>query len=219
MFCQGGFTALTKHTPLKPVKSQNKLARSFAPAKPGLMGVEMMNNFDQLFDNPIAQVRRNHALEHATLQILARRRLIRRMAGYSTPFGFWVVGGVGIEDLQQAVNEAQQRLNNGERSLAIHPNCGTNFAASGLVAGLAAWLAMLGGGSTPRDRLERLPLVAAVVTLAIILTQPLGPALQERFTTDANLDGLRVVQIDRFARGGLVAHRVLTRKMNTSRAS
>ncbi len=169
------------------------------------------NNPDLAFPNPISLVRRNHALEHATLQVLARNRLVGRMAGYSTPRGFWVVGNVGIDDLQQAVNEAQQRLNNGESYLAIHPNCGTNFAATGVIAGVAAWLGMLGSGSSLRSRLDRLPLVAALVTLVIILTQPLGPALQRRFTTDANLAGLRVVQIDRYVRGNWVVQRVLTR--------
>lgn len=169
------------------------------------------NSPDLAFPDPISLVRRNHALEHATLQVLARGRRTGRLAGYSTPRGFWVVGNVDIDDLQQAVNEAQQRLNNGERYLAIHPNCGTNFATTGLIAGLAAWLAMLGSGSSLRSRLDRLPLVAAMVTLAIILSQPLGPELQRRFTTDANLAGLRVVQIDRYVRGGLVVQRVLTR--------
>lgn len=161
---------------------------------------------------PVARTRRNHALEHATLQILGRKNARLRLAGYSEPNGFWILGQVEIEDLQQAISEAQQRLEGGEKGLAIHPNCGTNFAASGLAAAILAWAAMLGGGSSLRSRLERLPLVASLITLALILTQPLGPMLQERVTTDANLNGLRVVQIDRYERGSTPVHRVMTRQ-------
>lgn len=161
--------------------------------------------------NPFTRIRRNHALEHACMQILARRAPGVRMAGYSLPGKFFIIGQVSIEDVRDSVNEALKRLQNGERALAIHPNCGTNFVVSGLAAGTVAWAAMLGGDSSPRGRLERLPIVAALVTLALMLTQPLGPRLQKALTTDANLTGTRVVQIDRYVRGKLVVHRLLTR--------
>lgn len=162
-------------------------------------------------DHPIARIRRNHALEHASMQLLARIQPGVRMAGYSLPDGFFIVGSLRIDQIRDAVNEARMRLESGEKQLAIHPHCGTNYAASGLLAALAAWVAMLGGDNSARSRLERLPLVAALITLVLIVTQPLGPMLQARFTTDANLQGLQVVQIDRFERSKIIVHRVLTR--------
>jgi len=159
----------------------------------------------------LSLVRRNHALEHATLQILAAKKPGKRMAGYSNTRGFWVVGDIDIEELRDAAEEAQRRLRAGERHLAIHPNCGTNFAVSGLAAGAAAWLVMLGGGNL-RRKLDRLPLVTTLVTLVLILTYPLGPRIQEHVTTDANLGGLRVVGINHYERGGLPVHQVLTRE-------
>jgi hypothetical protein len=158
-------------------------------------------------------VRRNHALEHATLQVLAEKFPGGRMAGYSTFNGFWVLGQVEIADLQKGIEEAQKRLRGGERRLAIHPNCGTNFAFTGLLAGFAAWLAMLGSGNSLRKKLDRLPLVTTLVTLVMILTYPLGAQIQEKVTTDANLGDLRVVQIDCFERQGMRMHRVVTRDM------
>ena len=95
--------------------------------------------------DPITRTRRNHAFEHASMQLLARRAPGVRMAGYSTPGGFFIIGQVHISDVQEAVNEALARLQKGESGLAIHPYCGTNFVVSGIAAGLAAWLAMLGG--------------------------------------------------------------------------
>jgi len=156
--------------------------------------------------------RRNHALEHATMQILSTKKSGVRMAGYSTPQGFWLLGNVEIETLQDAVEEAQRRLRAGERRLAIHPHCGTNFAISGLFGGVTAWLVMLGNGSR-RSKLDRLPLLVTLVTLAIMLTAPLGPKVQERYTTDADLRGLHVVQIRRYVRSGMLAHFVSTRDL------
>jgi hypothetical protein len=158
-----------------------------------------------------SNVRRNHALEHATLQVLGEKNPRLRLAGYSDSFGFWIIGKVDFDDLQEAILQAQTRLNQGESHLAIHPNCGTNFAASGLIAALAAFLGMLGSGSSARSRWERLPLVAVLVTLSLILTRPLGPWLQAVATTDARLNGLHVVGIDRFERRGIPLYRIRTR--------
>lgn len=157
-------------------------------------------------------IRRNHALEHATLQVLAEKNPRLRLAGYSDSLGFWIIGKVDFDDLQEAIHQAQTRLNQGESQLAIHPNCGTNFAASGFIAALVAFLAMLGSGNSARRRWERLPLAAALVTLSLILSRPLGPWLQAVATTDANLNGLHVVGIDRFERRGIPLYRVHTRR-------
>jgi len=165
---------------------------------------------------PFSRVRRNHALEHATLQVLAEKKPGLHAAGYSTFNGFWVLGQVKIEELQTAVEEAQARLRAGERRLAIHPNCGTNFAFAGLIAGVAAWLAMLGSDGSLRRKLDRLPLVTTVVTLALIAAYPLGPRIQEKVTTDANLGDLRVVRIDSFEQQAVPAHRIVTREMPKS---
>jgi hypothetical protein len=155
-------------------------------------------------------VRRNHALEHATLQVLAAKIPGLRLAGYSDPGGFWVVGQVNTEDLQLAVDEALARLAAGEHNLAIHPNCGTNFAVPGMLAGTAAWLAMLGSGKGLRAKLDRLPFVISLVTTVLILSHPLGPIVQAKITTDANPRQLRISEIRYFERTRLPTHRVRT---------
>ncbi len=160
---------------------------------------------------PVSRVRRNHALEHATLQVLSRINPRRSLAGYSDGGGFWILGNVSTEELQQAVDEALARLHAGERGLVIHPYCGTNFAITGLLAGSAAWLAMLTGGSNLRRKLERWPLVVMLVTFAVIVAQPLGPLFQARLTTQADVGALQVMEIIRFQRGGTQMHRVGTR--------
>jgi hypothetical protein len=158
----------------------------------------------------VARTRRNHGLEHATLHILAQRHPHTTLAGHSDAAGFWVLGDVAIEEIQEAVEEALGRLLAGEKQLAIHPNCGTNFATAGVLAGLAAGIAMLGGRSK-RERIERLPLAALLATLALIVAQPLGALVQERITTSGEPGELRVIEIVVSRRGRWRAHRVVTR--------
>jgi hypothetical protein len=149
-------------------------------------------------------------LEHATLHILSQRHPKLPLAGHSDTRGFWVLGEVSTEDVTSAVQEAMQRMQAGEHNLAVHPNCGTNFVTSGVLASLAAFVAMFGAGRRLRDRLERLPLAASLATIALIISQPLGLRLQERVTTSGELAGLQVVQITPSRRGRMQAHRVLT---------
>jgi hypothetical protein len=62
-----------------------------------------------------------------------------------------------------------------------------------------------------RDKLDRLPIVIGMATLALIAGQPLGMKLQERFTTSGYPGDLEVVDIQPSQRGRMRAHRVITR--------
>jgi hypothetical protein len=168
------------------------------------------NTLSILDFEPISRIRRNHGLEHATLHILSERHPGRSFAGHSSTRGFWVMGEVSTEEIESAVKEAFQRLQAGEKKLALHPNCGTNFVTSGVFAGVAASAAMFGAGRRFRDKLERIPLAATLATLALIFTQPLGMLLQERVTTSAQPGALEVVKIIPTKRGRVNAHRVIT---------
>lgn len=161
---------------------------------------------------PFARVRRNHALEHATLQVMAETNPHLRMAGYSDMRGFWLIGESDTAEIEAAAHQALARLNNGEAGLAVHPNCGTNLVTTGFLAGALAWLGMLGVGRGSRDRVERLPMVITLVTMGILAAQPLGPYLQAHVTTDAATQGMGIVSIERSKRGDAVVHRVLTQQ-------
>ena len=164
-----------------------------------------------ILDIPIlSRIRRNHGLEHATISLLTQRFPYRRMAGYSYPGGFFLLGDVPTDQVREVVAQALSRMNNGERYLAVHPNCGTNYAVSGLVAGLLAWFGMAGAKSK-RDQLRRLPLVISLATLGIILSVPLGPKVQEHITTSGDPQGLSIVDIFPIRFGQFSMHRVITR--------
>jgi hypothetical protein len=133
------------------------------------------------------------------------------MGGYSDPGGFWLIGNLSTEAVQAAVEEALGRMQAGERNLAVHPNCGTNFATAGALAGMAGAAAMLGAGKRTRDKLERLPLAAALATLALMIAQPLALTIQARITTSGEPGAMEVKRIRRMQPGRLTIHRIETR--------
>jgi len=164
--------------------------------------------------SPISRVRRNHALEHATMQVLAEQHGTVRLVGRSSFWGFTIYGDVDTENLLHAAREGLRRLKAGQRTMAIHPNCGSNYAVAGTIAGLGAFLA-LGGLSRDReerflDRLARLPLACAVGTLGVILSRPLGTAFQAHVTTEADVGDLHIAGVTRSEQAGTTVHFVQT---------
>jgi hypothetical protein len=155
----------------------------------------------------VGETRRNHALEHATIHILSARFPGRPMAGHSNPTGFFLLGDLPTEHVREAVAEALTRLQNGERQLAIHEGCGTNYVVTGGLAALFAFAGMSGTKSN-RERLERLPLVMLLSVLAFVIGQPLGPALQQQVTTEADPGNMTLEDVYPVANN---IHRIVTR--------
>jgi len=153
----------------------------------------------------IARIRRNHALEHATIHILTQRNPGRHLVGRTTAHGFYLYGEVETEEVATAVSEALARLRRGEHHLAVHPRCGTNLATTGVLAGLFSFVAMSGRS---RSRWAKLPQILLAATMAVIAAQPLGMALQKHVTTLPQVEGVTIEEITRQQRGQVVVHRI-----------
>ncbi|MGL4651431.1 MAG: DUF6391 domain-containing protein [Caldilineaceae bacterium] len=150
------------------------------------------------------RTRQHHGLEHATLHLLAARVPNLRMAGLSDPLGFTLFGEADQAKVQRAVSDAMLRLQAGERNLAIHPNCGTNLATSGVMATGAALLARLGRGG-PIDLAMR---TLVYVIVALVAALPLGRRVQA-FTTTGDLAGRWLLGVRTRRLGPLTIHRVV----------
>ena len=157
----------------------------------------------------VGSTRKNHALEHATLHLLAEKYPNQPLGGHSNPTGFFIVGDVPLGAIADASTEAMRRLRAGELGLAIHPGCGTNLATTGLVAACLGWMVMRGARSTT-GQMMRLPVAVLVAVIGVLLARPLGPILQQKITTDANIGGLHVTDVHRSLQGRINAHRVMT---------
>ena len=156
---------------------------------------------------PYLATRRNHAVEHATLKILARKYDDKTLAGHSNPTGFFLFGDIALEDIRDAIDEAMRRLRAGEKDLAIHPGCGTNVATSLLLPATLAWMPLQGARSN-RWRLLLIPIALTFALFGYLLSKPLGPWLQRNITTEADLGNLRVTEIVAVRKG---VHRVITK--------
>lgn len=163
----------------------------------------------------ITRIRRNHALEHATVHLLSRNSRNVTIYARSGVRGLVVYGDIPTDELANKVNEALSRLRKGEYQLAVHPNCGTNLVTAGGLSSLAV-LATLALQRLRKKKsnlwqlLGSLPLVILASTTALIVAQPLGQALQLNLTTEANVGDLRIVSITRRCQGKLVLHTIRT---------
>ncbi len=154
----------------------------------------------------INAVRRNHALEHATISILlSRHGPHTRVLGRAAPDGFYIYGDIPTETLREFAQEGLARLQRGESHLAVSPLCGTNLAVAGVLAGIASLFAM--GG---RARLQGVPGAIMAAMLAVIAAQPLGRLVQKHLTTSPELDGVRIVSVDPMGRRFPRLHKVRT---------
>ncbi len=132
-------------------------------------------------------VRRNHALEHATVAVLLARHGPTRLAGRASVDGFLIAGDVDSDELTSCAQEALQRLQAGQASLAVSPLCGTNIAVSGFMAAAAA-TAVLSSGKGGRFANAFLAAMFAVVA-----AQPVGRLVQVHVTTRPDLEGVEIL--------------------------
>lgn len=149
--------------------------------------------------------RRNHALEHATIHVLARKYSDKNLAGHSNPTGFFLFGDISTEDIRSAIDEAMTRLRAGERDLAIHPGCGTNLATSMVLPMTLASVPFQGTRSN--RRFVMLPVAVMLAVCGYVLSKPLGPWLQRNVTTEADLGNLQVKEIIPVRKA---VHRIIT---------
>jgi hypothetical protein len=131
--------------------------------------------------------RQNHALEHATLNVLEERAGPPRLQGLSREEGFALRGFADPDEVRSAAEEGLARLKSGETGLAIHKRCGTTIAAANLASSLLFLGALLGLG-----RLSLLTVVLAMV-LANLTGPLLGRLFQRFLTTSADVRDISIV--------------------------
>jgi hypothetical protein len=161
-----------------------------------------------LLKDGVRRTRQHHAIEHATLHVLAERYPQHTFAGYSDPLGFLVLGEVDSYALRRAVSDAMLRLQAGQSHLAIHANCGTVLASTALLAAFAALI----GAAGQRSVTGRFTSMLMWVLGALVVSKPLGLRLQ-RYTTLAEISDRWLVEVRPLATqtpfGKIPLHRVI----------
>lgn len=135
------------------------------------------------------KVRKNHALEHATANVLEERYRIK-VGGMAFKNGFQLYGPLPSPAvLTEAAREALTRLRNGETSLALHPRCGTSLAVGQFLNALVFLIVFL--------FMHHFTLVEILIYLlfSMLLAQPLGLLTQKYLTTCTEVDDIELLQL------------------------
>ena len=158
----------------------------------------------------IRAVRRNHALEHATIHVLTELCPGISLIGRSDWKGYLLYGNVDTELVERAAYEALNRLRSGERWLAVHPRCGTILATTGVLSGLAVFVTL--GFSNPRGRWRwaHLPEAILAATVTAVLAQPIGLLIERYLTTSADVGNLSIRRVYRQSGSRVPVHRIET---------
>jgi hypothetical protein len=156
------------------------------------------------------RIRRNHALEHATINLLTRRYPGAHIAGLSGPLGFTLLSSLTGEQIVPTIRHALNSLKTGEEDLAVHENCGTNLVITAALTTLAT-VAGLGGYALPRNRstrtplglLQRFPQIVLLNVIALVAASPMSRWVQSNVTTSADLQDVEIASIVTDYRGHL----------------
>jgi len=139
--------------------------------------------------------RRNHALEHATVNVLEQRYGQRLpMSGFAEQDGFLVQGSATPQVVMAAAREGLQRLQAGETQLALHPRCGTNIVAGQLLSAVTFLGVLLVLGSITLSN-ALLAIVLAVI-VARLFSVRLGMFFQRTLTTSTDMQGVSIDRMD-----------------------
>lgn len=130
--------------------------------------------------------RRNHALEHATVNVLEETYGPTNLSGYAVEDGFLIRGFADPLVIYNAALVGLRRIQNGEKGLAIHKRCGTSLAITNLFGSVLFILVLLLTGQA----------TIWTMFLAIMLGGLVGPTLgaltQKYVTTSTDLANVEI---------------------------
>ncbi|MGC9347051.1 MAG: DUF6391 domain-containing protein [Anaerolineae bacterium] len=159
----------------------------------------------------LQRIQHNHALEHATINLLSRRYPKAQIVGFSGPGGFTIYTNLTAEEVVPAARQALRHLKDGEVALAVHDNCGTNLVVT---AGLTTIATVIGLGLRRKRRLldvlERVPQAMLLNALAVMVATPLGHWVQTNVTTDPDVAGVEITSFVTDYQGSMRRVRVHT---------
>ena len=149
------------------------------------------------------RLRQNHALEHATVNLLTQRHADAYIVGFSRVLGFTLYTNLATADVVVAATEALQRLKAGQHDLAIHANCGTGLLATAALTTAGTLISMGSPRLSLRQRIERLPTTMLVNAALILLARPVGTWLQAHITVDPHVAAAELASVFTMHQGKL----------------
>lgn len=143
------------------------------------------------------KLRKNHALEHATINVIEEVYGPQRLSGLAREDGFFILGPVSPQLVEKAAWEALLRLRQGSADLVVHHRCGSSLVVGNLVGAVVFLFLLLYTGH----------LTLINVLFALLISSLIGPGMgrfsQRYFTTCAELHDMTIVGIRPDRKGGL----------------
>jgi hypothetical protein len=136
------------------------------------------------------RMRQNHALEHATINVLMKRYRTHSVTGMPDRNGFHVRGRIAPAAVAEASREALRRLRRGERALAFSSRCPTSLVAAQIVIAILGTIALYFLNQlTP-------PLVLLVLVGSALAGPFLSPYLQRLILVSPEIGDLTIRDIE-----------------------
>lgn len=135
-------------------------------------------------------VRRNHAIEHATVNVLEERYGSQLVDGCATTEGFRIRAAIDPALLLDAAREGLLRLQRGDRALAIHGRCTTALLLSYLTVS-SSLISLLATTNTvsPQN-------LALVLVLTVAATPKISRLVQRFLTTSLDVKGMTIGAVE-----------------------
>lgn len=136
------------------------------------------------------KVRRNHAMEHATINVLEEKYGLAGLSGMAFENGF-AIGGYPAPDLiLNAAETARQRLADGETELAVNRRCGTTMVVINTVASVIFILLLLVAG--------KISITSVLFSLVVawLIGSAASPMVQRYVTTDSQVSHLVITGVE-----------------------
>lgn len=133
-------------------------------------------------------IRRNHAIEHATINILEQSAGYQlRVSGLSKEDGFYIAGIENSEIVEEAAVRGLSLLKQGYCHLAIHRRCGTDIAIANFLAALIFLSLLL------TTRIISVFNIIIALLLSNLISPYLGEYVQKYFTTSCEVENTEIV--------------------------
>jgi hypothetical protein len=138
-----------------------------------------------------SQLRRNHALEHATINVLEEKYPESKYSGFAERNGFKIIGLLPPPEIvYEAAQEGLRRLQNGEKNLAIHKKCGTSLIISNILFALLFLFILLAA-----HKFSFLTWLI-LIFFTILISEPLGVFAQKYLTTKTDVKSLYIMDLE-----------------------
>ncbi len=138
------------------------------------------------------RVRQNHALEHATVNVIEEKFGKTNLSGYAVKDGFKLLGPADIppELIFQAAQRGLERMKSGEKNLAIHPRCGSSLLITNFLVSIVVLLTFIG------MRFFNIFYIILALVAINVMAATLGKITQKYITTSTDLRDIVITQLE-----------------------